>query len=95
MKSILVVDDIFSIRLAIQDFLSPHFTVVTAGDGQEALEILSERRFDLLLSDIRMPGMSGIELIQHVPRLADGRRHGAQADRPRYLRLLSLFSRSY
>lgn len=66
MKSILVVDDIFSIRLAIQDFLSPHFTVVTAGDGQEALEILSERRFDLLLSDIRMPGMSGIELIQHV-----------------------------
>jgi CheY-like chemotaxis protein len=66
MKDILVVDDIFSIRLAIQDFLSPHFKVVTAGDGQEALKILSEQKFDLLLSDIRMPGMSGIELIQHV-----------------------------
>ncbi|MBW7859278.1 MAG: response regulator, partial [Leptonema sp. (in: Bacteria)] len=69
-RKILIVDDISSIRFAIQDYLSSLFEVFTANDGEEALQIVTEEHskspFDLVLSDIRMPGMNGIELIQQI-----------------------------
>lgn len=69
-QKLLVVDDISSIRFAIQDYLSSLFEVVTANDGQEAVQIIenqdSKTQFNLILSDIRMPGMTGIELIQNI-----------------------------
>lgn len=65
-RRVLVVDDIFSIRLAIQDYLAPFYTVSTAGDAAEALELLAREPFDVVVSDIRMPGKNGIELIQEI-----------------------------
>src|SRR5438034_10430884 len=45
--------------------------VVTARDGEEALGYMLTQRFDVLLTDLRMPVMDGIELLQHVAKLPD------------------------
>ncbi|SHF02370.1 Signal transduction histidine kinase [Mariniphaga anaerophila] len=37
-----------------------------AGDGKEALELLSDKKFDIVLLDIQMPGLSGVEVVQRV-----------------------------
>jgi response regulator RpfG family c-di-GMP phosphodiesterase len=61
---ILVVDDEESIRHALQRYLSrAGLTVRTAASAAEALEQLHDGGTALLLSDIRMPGMSGVELV--------------------------------
>ena len=67
MYSVVVVDD----EREMRDFLSillkkeGHGVQVFAG-GQEALGYLSARGCDLVISDIRMPGMPGLELLEHV-----------------------------
>jgi DNA-binding NtrC family response regulator len=72
--TVLLVDDdphileVLEARLSASDF-----ETVRASSGAEALEILRSRRIDLLISDIRMPGMGGLELLEAVrkflPRL--------------------------
>lgn len=63
MARILVVDDEESIRAFVQRALGlDGHEVMTAGDGAEALDVLVEHSFDLMLSDIRMPLMDGIAL---------------------------------
>ncbi|HEX7478306.1 MAG TPA: HD domain-containing phosphohydrolase [Polyangiales bacterium] len=71
---ILVVDDEEVIRDILADFLAMEgFEVRTAADGGAALVELSKGRFDLVLSDLKMPNMGGIELLesiaQHSPQL--------------------------
>ena len=78
---ILLVDDDASVRRVLQFKLQKRgFAVATAADGNEALENLNTETFDLLLSDIRMPGMDGIELLERAktiqPRLNLGKRAG-------------------
>lgn len=63
--SILVVDDEHYIGRAFARALSMH-RVVVAESGAEALRHLAERPFDLMFTDVLMPGMSGIELYQRV-----------------------------
>ncbi|MBE9059710.1 sigma-54 dependent transcriptional regulator [cf. Phormidesmis sp. LEGE 11477] len=64
-SSILVADDEKSIRLTISQALSSQgYKVSTAVDGSTALEQLKETPADLLLLDIQMPGMDGIEVLQ-------------------------------
>ena len=61
---IMVVDDEESIRLAIGRFLrSLGYEVVTADSGSAAVELLNSQRFTLMVCDVRMPGMSGIEVV--------------------------------
>lgn len=61
---ILLVDDDSSVRRVLQFKLEKRgFSVETASDGLQALQILRELPIDLLLSDIRMPRMDGIELL--------------------------------
>ena len=43
--------------------------VATAADGQEALGLITQGPFDVIVSDMRMPGMSGVELLQEVRNL--------------------------
>jgi DNA-binding NtrC family response regulator len=63
--NILLVDDDPSVRRVLQFKLQKRgFSVDTASDGREALNSLEGKPFDLLLSDIRMPGMDGIELLE-------------------------------
>ncbi|MCT4586739.1 MAG: sigma-54 dependent transcriptional regulator [Carboxylicivirga sp.] len=67
MKILVVEDDLLS-REAIVEFLSDEMEheIVSAEDANRALELLSENRFQLIVSDIKMPGISGIELLKRV-----------------------------
>jgi DNA-binding NtrC family response regulator len=62
--SILVVDDEASQRQFIGGSLSKEFEVTSAANGMEASQLLSHRSFSLVITDERMPDMSGIELIR-------------------------------
>ncbi|MBI3396272.1 MAG: response regulator [Spirochaetia bacterium] len=64
--SILVVDDIESIRYAIRDFLKPYYEVYEAEDGYAALAVMEKHQIEFVLTDIRMPGMGGLELIAAI-----------------------------
>lgn len=64
LKRILIVDDEESIRIAISKFLrSRGYEVQTASSGIEALDTLARGRFTLMLCDVRMPGLSGVEVV--------------------------------
>lgn len=66
---ILVVDDENAICQVIQDYLSLRkFDVATAANYDEALSLLGVDRYDILLSDIRMPGKSGTDLLRYTRR---------------------------
>lgn len=63
-KKILLVDDEEIIRDALGGFLVEEgHEVVEAGDGTEAIEKLSTEKFDIVITDIRMPGKSGIDVL--------------------------------
>ncbi len=64
---ILVVDDEIEIVRALERSLAAHgFEVFTAGSGEEALEAISHHRPDLMLLDLGLPGMSGLEVCKRV-----------------------------
>src|SRR5256712_12676278 len=66
-KSILVVDDEKSQREILDMILSGEgYDVTTAASGEAAIKFAKERRFDLALTDLKMTGMDGIELLQHL-----------------------------
>ncbi len=63
MKSILIVEDERNIRESLAAALSAEYEADQAASGEEALEKLKKRGYDMLITDIRMPGMSGVELL--------------------------------
>ncbi len=66
-KRILVVDDEENLRRVTQLKLQQAgYEAMTASDGAQALEVLSKHPQDLVLTDLKMPGMSGIELLQKI-----------------------------
>ncbi len=70
--SILVVDDEPQIRRVMRSTLSAHGYVITeAKTGEEALELLRKERPDLVLLDVNMPGMGGIETCREIRRSFD------------------------
>ncbi|UCF56598.1 MAG: response regulator [Deltaproteobacteria bacterium] len=69
LKKILLVDDEAGIRRLLFDALSGEgFHVTLAKDGQESLDQLENNRFDLLITDIHMPHLDGIELLKKMKR---------------------------
>jgi two-component system response regulator HydG len=71
--TILCVDDEAYMLASIQRVffdLEPPCTVITAGSGEQAVEILGERVCDLLIVDLHMPGMGGMALLSQLPQLA-------------------------
>ncbi len=65
MTHILAVDDSPSMRDMVRiALMNAGFDVSQAADGEEALAMARSRSFDLVLSDVNMPGMDGIELIR-------------------------------
>jgi len=66
-KKILVVDDEEGLRLLYKEELEDEGAEVTlAASGVEAIERLEEGSFDLILLDIKMPGMDGVEVLRRV-----------------------------
>ena len=67
---VLLVEDNKDAREAIYDLLHNYFdTIVTASNGKEGLESFKKQDFDLIISDIKMPVMNGIEMIREIRML--------------------------
>ncbi len=62
MKTILVVDDMKVSLLITENILASQYKVICATSGKEAIEVYQREKPDMVLSDLRMPGMSGYEL---------------------------------
>lgn len=72
---VLIVEDHAPTRLAMSKLLrEAGAEVVTARDGEEGLGYLLTQKFDILLTDLRMPVMDGFELLQHCLALPESRR---------------------
>jgi response regulator RpfG family c-di-GMP phosphodiesterase len=70
MTRILVVDDEETIRLALRKFLrSRGYEVEVAGSGDNALQLLEKESFSLMLCDVRMPGMTGVQIVPQARAL--------------------------
>src|ERR1022692_4537169 len=68
--SILVVDDENNQRETLAQILrDQNFQVVTASDSQQAIDLLKETPFDVILSDFRMPGGSGVDVAKKAMEL--------------------------
>ena len=63
---VLIVDDEESVRSLLYDLLCDAYRCEVAASAEEALELVDHNQYDVILSDIMMPGMSGIELLEHL-----------------------------
>jgi two-component system, chemotaxis family, chemotaxis protein CheY len=74
-SDVLIVDDSAAIRKILQRVLRQTGmainTIHEAGDGQEALNLMRSQRVDLVLTDINMPKMDGLELLAAIKRSSD------------------------
>lgn len=68
--SILVVDDEAASRESLKDVLGDEgYDVTAAADGRQAVELLGTGEFDIVITDLRMPGLDGVGLLREVRRL--------------------------
>lgn len=69
---VLVVDDDKSTREAIEDFLqhqNQNLAIKTASDGNTALDLVKAENFDIIITDLKMPGMDGLEVLRSVKEI--------------------------
>lgn len=62
--TLLIVDDEFNTRETLLEFLGRKFDAVGAGNGSDAIKLLQERDFDLVLTDLRMPEADGMSVLE-------------------------------
>ena len=68
-NTLLLVEDQPTVRMLVkQTLVQAGYAVVEASDGEIAMELLEQRSFDLVLLDVRMPGMDGIEVCTEIRR---------------------------
>ncbi|MCX5917792.1 MAG: sigma-54 dependent transcriptional regulator [Deltaproteobacteria bacterium] len=66
---ILIVDDEARMQRLFEINLGPKYEVMTAGDGEKALEVVKSRDVALLVTDLKMPGMNGMTLLHEAHRI--------------------------
>jgi len=72
-KTLLIVDDEESILKSLKrELADTDMTVLLARGGEEALQVVAQGHVQVVLSDNRMPGMSGIELFQKIKKISPG-----------------------
>ncbi len=74
-RHVLLVDDDPELSWAVGRYLTrAGYKVLTCGDGSEALQVLESRQFDALVTDVQMPGVNGLALVEwvreHRPRMS-------------------------
>jgi len=70
-SSIMIVDDEPDILIVLGEFLSKEgFKVLTANDGKKAIEKIKENKIDLILLDMAMPNLNGIETLREIKKLS-------------------------
>ena len=67
-RSILIVDDELGVRESLKMILKPTYYVHTAADGEEALQCLQKEKIDLVTLDLKMPGLSGFEVLRAIKK---------------------------
>ena len=68
---ILVVDDEPIIRDSLAEYLTANgFAVRTVGSGEEALVLVGKERFDVVLCDVNLPGLDGIDVLDRVGQVS-------------------------
>jgi putative two-component system response regulator len=67
---LLIVDDEVEITEILADLLSEDYECIKAASAEQALALLRENEFQLVISDITMPGMSGLDMIPHAKELS-------------------------
>ena len=71
-KRVLIVDDETSIRTSLEKLLSyEKYKTLSAPDGPSAIEIVADERIDIVLLDIKMPGMDGLEVLQKLKEMRE------------------------
>ncbi|QSO51046.1 response regulator [Alicyclobacillus curvatus] len=69
-KKVLIVDDQFGIRVLLQEVLSQEgYTVFQAPNGLKALELVKTESPDLILLDMKIPGMDGLEILRNIRKM--------------------------
>ena len=72
MSRILIIDDEKSIRVTLREILEyEKYEIDEAGNGSDALEHIKNTKYDVILCDIKMPGMDGIEVLENIMKLSD------------------------
>src|SRR2546422_5349881 len=69
---ILVVDDDAGVRESFRLILEDHYDVLDVPDGPQALDVVGTSQVDLVLLDIRLPGMDGIEVLKRIKTIEEG-----------------------
>ena len=65
-NKVLVADDIREVREMLRVMLEPHYDVVVARNGEEAWELFNAEKPDIVLSDVVMPRIDGVELCKRI-----------------------------
>ena len=68
LPSLLITDDDHDFRETVRTVFEPRFRTITAGDGQEALDIVRSQEVHLVLLDMHMPKLTGLETLRQVKR---------------------------
>lgn len=69
MNKVLYIDDASSMRKLVRMVIGNEFDLTLADDGQQGLEALSRHQFDVIISDINMPVMTGLEFLEAARKL--------------------------
>ncbi len=67
--SVLVVDDELGPRESLRMILRPLYEVKTAATGQEALQYIQQEKVDLITLDLKMPGISGMDVLREIKKM--------------------------
>jgi DNA-binding NtrC family response regulator len=64
--SVLIVEDEEIVRDSLKDSLKDSHDVIAVGSAEEALDLVKQRDFDVIVTDVRLPGMNGVQLVKEI-----------------------------